>query len=274
MSDQVIVFTDLDGTMLDYHTYAFGPSLEGIGLLQEHRIPLIFCTSKSFAEVVYFREKTGNTSPYIVENGGAIYLPGEYAYLAGQDKRCSHIDGTAVLELGAPYDRVRRVLGEMKKLFGDTITGFGDMSEDEVASYLNLPLKLAVMAKQRCYDEPFIVKDASLLDDIEQFARSNGLRVFPGTRFYHLMGDTDKGTAVRTLMSLYRKHSAPVVAAAVGEGKNDIPMFREVQMPFLVQRPDGTFTETDVEGITRIPAIGPDGFTRAVKVLLGRIKKM
>ena len=274
MPDQVIVFTDLDGTLLDYYTYAFGPSLEGIALLRENHIPLIFCTSKSYAEVVYFREKTGNTSPYIVENGGAIYLPGEHAYLAGQEKRCSHIDGTAVLELGAPYDRVRRVLADMKKEFGDMITGFGDMSEDEVASYLNLPLELAVMAKRRRHDEPFILKDPSLLEGIERFARSNGLRVFPGTRFYHLMGETDKGAAVRTLMSLYRKHSAPVMAAAVGEGKNDIPMFREVRMPFLVQRPDGTFTDTDIEGITRIPAIGPDGFTRAVKVLLGRIKKM
>lgn len=274
MPDRWIVFTDLDGTLLDYFTYAFEPSIEGIGLLRERGIPLIFCTSKSYAEVIHFREKTGTTSPFIVENGGAIYLPEASAHLAGPGGRYGCVDGNTVLELGAPYDRIRRVFGEMKRLFDNKVTGFGDMREEEVASYLNLPLELAAMAKQRRHDEPFILKDPSLLDGIEQFARQNGLKVFPGTRFYHLMGDTDKGRAVRTLVSLYKKHYGTVRTAAMGEGKNDVPMFREVDLPFLVQKPDGSFTDTDVDNLTRIPAVGPSGFTLAVKTLLGRSKKL
>ena len=277
MPDQYIVFTDLDGTLLDYNTYSFEESKEGIELLRRHRIPLIFCTSKSYAEVIHFREKTGNTAPFIVENGGAVYLPRDQVkqfrpfVRAGMLKQSGDY---AALELGADYATVRRVFEEMKKAFGNSMTGFGDMSIEEVSRSLNLAPKLAAMAKIRHHDEPFILKDPSLLERIIQFSRQNGLTVYPGTRFYHLMGNTDKGAAVKELVSLYRKVYGTVVSAAMGEGKNDEPMFRQVDVPFLVQKPGGSFTDIALDRIERIDAVGPKGFTGAVKALLNRSMKL
>jgi mannosyl-3-phosphoglycerate phosphatase len=271
MNSQFIVFTDLDGTLLDYYTYSFEASIEGIELLKSHRIPLIFCTSKSYAEVIYFREKTGNTSPFIVENGGAIYLPPEQFEQFNRLKplkQHEHVDGYSALELGASYDRIRQVFKEMKKEFHDKLTGFGDMSVGEVSRYLNLEPSLAAMAKVRRHDEPFILKDPSLLESIKQFSQQNGLKIYPGTRFYHLMGNTDKGVAVKELVSLYRTVYLAITAAAIGEGKNDEPMFRQVDMPFLVKKPDNSFTDVALNHIIKIDGIGPYGFTLAVKALL------
>ena len=273
MPDQFIVFTDLDGTLLDYYTYSFEASGEGIALLRKHGVPLIFCTSKSYAEVIYFREKTGNTSPFIVENGGAVYIPRDQAgqfqpfVQAGRLKQSGDY---ASLELGADYATLRRVFAQMKKAFGNSITGFGDMSVEEVSRSLNLSPQLAAMAKVRHHDEPFILKDPSLLESIKQVSKQNGLRVYPGTRFYHLMGNTDKGVAVKELVSLYKNVYGTIVSAAMGEGKNDEPMFRQVDVPFLVQKPGGSFTDVTLDRIKRIDAVGPYGFTLAVKALLSR----
>ncbi len=271
MNKKFVVFTDLDGTLLDYYTYSYEASREGIELLKSHDIPLIFCTSKSYAEVIYFREKTGNNSPFIVENGGAIYLPPEQFEQFNRLKqleRLEHVDGYSALELGASYDRIRQVFKEMKREFKDMLTGFGDMTVEEVSRYLNLEPSLAAMAKVRRHDEPFILKDPSLLERVKQFSQQNGLKVYPGTRFYHLMGNTDKGVAVKELVSLYRTVYAEIIAAAVGEGKNDEPMFRQVDMPYLVKKPDNTFTDVALDRIVKIDGIGPYGFTLAVKALL------
>lgn len=271
MQGRLIVFTDLDGTLLDYSTYSYEHSEEGMGLLRERDIPLIFCTSKSYAEVVYFREKTGNTSPFIVENGGAIYIPGGQAALfrrAGRPGQFRNSGGYAVIQLGADYARLRQVFEQIKREFHERVIGFGDMDVRKVASYLNLPPGLAGMAKERRYDEPFILEDPSLLDGIKQFAERRGLRVYPGTRFYHLMGDTDKGIAVKVLVSAYREMYGGLTSAAVGEGKNDEPMFRQVDVPYLVQRPDGKYVDIRMDNIVKIDKVGPEGFTSAVKRLL------
>jgi mannosyl-3-phosphoglycerate phosphatase len=268
MHSQLIVFTDLDGTLLDYYTYSYEYSKEGMELLRKHNIPLVFCTSKSFAEVVYFREKTGNTWPFIVENGGAIYIPEEQSRRFQQLEPLEHADGYRAIELGANYDRIRQVFKEMKEVFNDQLAGFGDMSVEEVAQYLNLEPALAAMAKVRRHDEPFILKDPSLLESVRQFSAQNGLKVYPGTRFYHLMGDTDKGTAVKTLTVIYREHIIDVVTAGIGEGKNDEPMFRQVDLPYLVQKPDGKHVDINMDNIVKIESIGPRGFTLAIKNLL------
>ncbi len=273
MQARLIVFTDLDGTLLDYYTYSYEHSREGMELLKERSVPLIFCTSKSYAEVIYFREKTGNTSPFIVENGGAIYIPGGQAAPFRRAVRPGQFRTSgkyAVLRLGTDYRQLRRTFGQIKREFRGRVVGFGDMSVQEVATYLNLPIRLAAMAKERRYDEPFILRDPSLLDRVRRYASLQKLRVYPGTRFYHLMGDTDKGTAVQVLVSLYRKVYGALTTAAIGEGRNDESMFRQVDAPFLVQKPDGKYVDTGMHNIVKIDKIGPEGFTAAIKELLNR----
>ncbi len=274
MKNKLIVFTDLDGTLLDYYTYSYKYSRKGMDLLRRFDIPLIFCTSKSYAEVVYFREKTGNESPFIVENGGAVYIP-EKQFKKLKRFQGSHrslpfksSEGYVAIELGTDYRTLRHVFEQMKKKFGNGITGFGDMSDQEVASYLNLQLDLAAMAKDRRHDEPFIIKKESLLDGIKQFSMKHGLKVYAGTRFYHLMGNTDKGKAVKVLASIYRETVTGIITAGIGEGKNDEPMFREVDLPYLVEKPDGKHIDISMDNIVKINEIGPEGFTLAVEELL------
>ena len=56
------VVTDLDGTLLD-HSYDWSPAKDLIRQLQQHRIPVIPCTSKTAEEVRGFRAEAGLHDP-------------------------------------------------------------------------------------------------------------------------------------------------------------------------------------------------------------------
>lgn len=72
----LLVFTDLDGTLLDHHTYSWQPARPALERLDGLKIPLILCSSKTSPEMLGLRAELGNRHPFIVENGG-IYSKGE-----------------------------------------------------------------------------------------------------------------------------------------------------------------------------------------------------
>jgi mannosyl-3-phosphoglycerate phosphatase len=75
---QIIVFTDLDGTLLDYRNYSFEKALPALELIKQKNIPLVICSSKTRSEIEYYRKKLSNDHPFISENGGGIFIPKDY----------------------------------------------------------------------------------------------------------------------------------------------------------------------------------------------------
>ncbi len=77
-SRRVVVFSDLDGTLLEIGDYPLREAEPALQRLRSEGIPLVLCTSKTFAEVEWYRDRLRNTHPFIVESGGAIYIPKGY----------------------------------------------------------------------------------------------------------------------------------------------------------------------------------------------------
>src|SRR4030042_5645191 len=75
---KVIIFTDLDGTLLDRDTYSFAPAQPALDMIRKKGIPLVFSSSKTRAEMELYRERAGNDHPFIAENGGAVFVPSHY----------------------------------------------------------------------------------------------------------------------------------------------------------------------------------------------------
>src|SRR4051812_40579094 len=73
-----VIFSDLDGTLLQPDTYSCGPAETAVRALRELGYPLVLCSSKTRAELEFWRGKLHNDAPFIVENGGAIYIPRNY----------------------------------------------------------------------------------------------------------------------------------------------------------------------------------------------------
>jgi mannosyl-3-phosphoglycerate phosphatase len=63
---QWLVVTDLDGTMLDHHSYDVEDARMAVHELQNKQIPVILNTSKTYAETITIRETLGIQDAFIV----------------------------------------------------------------------------------------------------------------------------------------------------------------------------------------------------------------
>jgi mannosyl-3-phosphoglycerate phosphatase len=268
---QLIVFTDLDGTLLDAGTYSWRAAQPALDELRRRRIPLVFCSSKTRAEILPLRQELNNTDPFVAENGGAIYVPRNYFPFPLPAAR-KEAD-TEVLELGVPYARLVQALAEAAETSGVRVRGFSQMSDKEVAKLTDLPLAQARRARQREFDEPFLLEKgtAKQKEKFFNWLQQRGLRWREGGRFLHLMGDNDKGVAVRRLVECYaKKYSGRARTVGLGDSPNDLDFLAAVDAAVLVARPDGSH---DPEARAKLPgarlvAAGPAGWNAAMEQLL------
>jgi len=272
-----VVFTDLDGTLLHPATYSYAPALSALRALQAKKIPLVFCSSKTRAEQVVLRQELGITDPFIVENGGAVYIPKGYFRLPYSYDRVS--EDYQIIELGLPYKELKTKLTEVTetartKLSKNTWLGsltvdmFGDLSVEDVARESGLGLKAAEAAKQREYSET--IKLHGSRQAIEFFlgeVKKAGLLYSFGGRFYTVSGGADKGKAVRLLSELYKLNFGSVTTFAVGDSDNDAPMMAAVNKPYLVQNQSLRWTKMKLPNLTFVKGVGPDGWSRALAEL-------
>jgi len=263
-----LVFTDLDGTLLDASTYSCEEARPALRALDRRGIPLILSSSKTRAEIEDLRRSLGNRQPFISENGGAVFVP--QGTFSPPVPRTVERDGYLVLELGLPYAALRAFMAEVRSERPERIRGFGDMSDAEVARLCGFSLERARRARQREYDEPLLAADIETLSRLRQRAETSGLRLVRGGRFHHLTGPNDKGLAVRRLRELYVRDRGPVRIVGLGDSPNDLPLLRESDVPVLVQKPDGSYeTGIDLPGLVLAPGPGPAGWREAVLRLLG-----
>jgi mannosyl-3-phosphoglycerate phosphatase len=256
-----IVFTDLDGTLLDAETYSPEAALPALDRLARLRVPIVLTTSKTRAEVEFWRAKLRNSDPFIVENGGAIFIPqGYFPFPVPSSKHRSDYE---VLELGIPHSELVTTLREASASCGIRIMGFEDMTVMAVSALSGLPLKQAELAKHREYDEPFQILDSTvepLLCEIEK----RGRRWTRGGRFFHVTGNNDKGEAIRRLTTLYKRVYPSVLTIGLGDGLNDIPLLLNVDVPTLIRSPqlDDVQRRVPHGRVTRLP--GPAGWAEAI----------
>ncbi len=258
-----VVFTDLDGTLLDLETYSCDKALPSIEYLKRQGIPLIFCSAKTRAEQEVYRQALQITGPFIVENGGAIFIPQGYFPFDFEYQKTK--DGYQVIELGIPYRRIRQVLERVRNDTAVNLKGFGDMSVEEVASATGLSLEAARRAKAREYDETLILEGTpEEIDKALHEIKGAGLNYTSGGRYYDVTGPNDKGKATKILIDLLRRKLGQIKTVAIGDSPNDLPMLSAVDVPVLVQRPGGTWEEIDIPRLYRVEGIGPEGWARAV----------
>jgi mannosyl-3-phosphoglycerate phosphatase len=265
---KLVVFTDLDGTLLDRETYSYEKALPVIDYLRGKGTPIVFCSAKTRAEQKVYRQALGITDPFIVENGGAIFINQGYFSFNFDFHRVQN--GYQVIELGTSYCEIRRILEQISIAVRGNIRGFGDMSAEEVATETGLSREAAYLAKQREYDETLVLKGTPQeIDGVLQAITAVGLSYSSGGRYYDVMGANDKGMATRILIDLFRKKFGQIKTVAIGDSLNDLPMLSAAEIPVLVQRPGGTWENMDLPHVYRVKGVGPEGWAKAIKEIRG-----
>lgn len=270
-----MVVTDLDGSLLDFDTYSWRAARPAISLLKLREIPLVFCTSKTRTELVQLQQHMGLSDPFISETGGAIWF--HPSMITTKPAGARKLAGLYAIVLGLPYRTLRRALVEYRTKEKLDIIGFGDMPVEKVGKLCAVPARVAPMVKQRDFDEPFIFAhppSKKIIDQMRRHFSRLGMRIIQGGRFYHVVGNTDKGTAIRRLRQWHENQTGgPVTIIGLGDSPNDISLFDAADLPVLVKRHDGRYDPRVRAAIkTRLAgAVGPVGWNRAVLHILEKL---
>ena len=261
-----LIFTDLDGTLLNHEDYRWEGAKEALEVIRKRAIPLVMTTSKTRLEVAALQKDLGICEPLIVENGGGIFYPDGYRGL--ELSRLPLKEGWRVQVLGEPYEVIRAFCLRHREAFG--LKGFGDMEVREIMEATGLDEASARMAKAREFTEPFLMSAPEKREQLEILAEAAGLKLTKGGRFYHLIGaGQDKGRAVEETTTRFEMawEMAPETIA-LGDSPNDFPMLKAVRHPVLIPHPDGSFEALSLPGLQKAPYPGSKGWGISVLEVL------
>ncbi|TNB47072.1 HAD-IIB family hydrolase [Martelella lutilitoris] len=252
-----IVFTDLDGTLLDHETYSLEPARPALEALKGRGIPLILASSKTEAEMRPIAADIGIEDPMIVENGaGIVGLPG------------------AEGDEADTYERLRATLEAMPPALRQKFQGFGDWSDEEVAEKTGMRLEAARLARKRQFSEPGLWSGSEdEREEFRSFLRQSGFQAVQGGRFFTLMPETSKADAMRKVADTYRqKMGGDVFTIALGDAPNDAAMLEAADRGFIIANPaHAPLAETPRERdghILRSDKAGPVGWNDMILQLL------
>ncbi len=262
---KTIIFTDLDGTLLHPKTYSFQEAMPALEEIRKRNIPLILCSSKTRAEIEIYRQRLQNRDPFVVENGGAVFVPAGYFPFPAGSSRGEY----NVTVFGRPYQEIRQEFVHLRERLHIPVRGFGDMADREIASLTGLPPDEAALARKREFGEPFVFEH-DIDDRFLKSAEKDGFHWTKGRLFY-LIGDHNKGRAIGLLKQWYGAEHGTLNTIGLGDGLNDLPLLREVDHPILVQKEGGAYEEmVDLPNIIRADGIGPRGWNQAIMSLLAK----
>jgi len=254
---QKVIYTDMDGTILDHYNYSYEKSKEGLEILKKKNIPIILCSSKTKSEIVYWKKILDINHPFISENGGGIFIPKKYFNFNFSFNKI--IDGYYSIILGANYNKLILAIKELKNEF--EINSFIDMNPKEIALISNFSIEDAKRAQNRDFEIPFILKDKSQEKKLVDKIKDLGFNCLIGGRYYHILGKNSKGKAVKILNDLFSKKYGNIFTYGFGDSFNDFSMLDVVDEPYLVKNKNGEYVS---KKYNFAPDIGPAGWNKII----------
>mgnify|MGYP001157090472 FL=1 len=248
----IMVFTDLDGSLMDHETYAFDEALPALEALAQGDIPVIVVSSKTRAEIIPLVSQLKLTGPIIAENGAVIVFR----------------DGT--LDKACHINDIREALDALPEKYRNAIKSFGDMSVTEISQLTGLDEAESARAAQREASEPFIWSGGDEPD--KNLLLNKGFQIIRGGRFYHIIPHRDKADAIKQVMARTGKPDAEIWA--LGDGPNDLSMLLTANKGALIHNPNlqvrAQLPETHTLYLTK--QAGPAGWAEAIFTFLAAKK--
>jgi mannosyl-3-phosphoglycerate phosphatase len=269
-NQQILIFTDLDGTLLDHYSYKHEDAKICMERLLGHGIPIIPNTSKTFAEVLQLRKRLALSGPFIVENGAAIFI--NKNFLPEKPRGAFWQDGFWVKSFSSKRNYWLGLIRRMTPEYRDLFESFSNMSLDRIVELTGLTEADALLSAQRQFGEPLLWKGND--EQLRHFIivlRRLGVHPVSGGRFLHIGGNCTKGIALTWLLNEYkRQHKGITISTiALGDGKNDVSMLEVSDIAIRIASPvhEPPTLERTLKLYTS-NKLGPKGWTEVLDQLL------
>lgn len=253
----LLVFSDLDGTLLDSHSYDWQPAAPWLSRLHEANIPVILCSSKTSAEMLYLQKMLGLQGlPLIAENGAVIQLAEQW-----QD-----IDGFPRIISGISHGEICQVLNKLREKEHFKFTTFDDVDDATIAEWTGLSRSQAALTQLHEASVTLIWRDSD--EHMAQFiARLNelGLQFMQGARFWHVLdASAGKDQAANWIIATYQQLSGRrPTTLGLGDGPNDAPLLEVMDYAVIVKglnREGVHLHDEDPARVWRTQREGPEGW--------------
>ena len=252
----LMVFTDLDGTLIDHHTYDWTPAAPAITALKALGAGIVLASSKTAVEMDVLRRELGLQAwPAIVENGAGVLAP----------HGAPGMDTTQ-------YTTLRGALDTVPDRLRRRFVGFADMSIEDVMHATGLARDAAALAKQRSHSEPGMWQgSAPEQDAFLAHLATHGISAQQGGRFLTLSHGATKADQMHVLCAQYR----PSITIALGDAPNDIQMIEASDYGVVIANPDRpslpALNGEEQGWILRTTDAGPVGWNSAILNMIARL---
>ena len=260
---KILIFTDLDGSLLHRDTFKFDQIKDYILSLVNRGIIIIPNSSKTQKEIENFNEELGVKLPYISENGSAIQglnlinpnFPSRIILSREKEDLIKIFNDKVPEKLKDKCIQISKLnRNEQEKIFGQ--------KDDNLKNVLN-----------RKYTLPFLFKgDKNEKNQLSKILSSSSLTLQEGGRVVNLCDNINKVKSMNKVIKILKKTEDKIKSIAVGDNYNDLDMLKSCDVPCLVFNDKFKLDQINIENLIFSNLPSPEGWADVIKKALVKIE--
>ena len=256
---KILIFTDLDGSILHRENFKFDEIKDYIKYLINKGIFIIPNSSKTEKEILDFNNELGENLPFISENGSAIHqlnlinknFPDKV--ILSRDK--SEIYNIFEKKTSDYLRKKCQFLTEMKKQKQIQILG---LTDEKLKNALDRNYTIPLLFEGNKKDK----------DKLNNTVIANGLTLQTGGRIINLCDKVNKVKSMKRVIKIFKKIENNIKVIAVGDNYNDLEMLRISDVPCLVFNDKFTLDEINIDNLVISNKPSPLGWSDVIKKAL------
>ena len=259
----IVIFTDLDGSLLDRETFNFFEIKEYLKELISKNIINIPNSSKTRKEILNFNNELGENLPIISENGSEIF---------GLNNINSNFPDKIVLS---------REKKEILEIFNKNIPTklknkcqfISNLDENKQSEIFGLEREKIKFALNRSYTIPILFNENKKdKEELINYVNLAGLTLQQGGRVINLCDKVSKAEAMKIAVKNIKKiNNNKVKTIGVGDNFNDLEMLKASDIPCLVFNDNFKLDKININNCLVSKNSSPTGWAEVVKLALDKI---
>ena len=264
MISKIVIFTDLDGTLLHNETFKFENIRQYIKNLLSKNISLIPNSSKTKTEILNFCHELEEELPFIVENGAAIYK-----------MNLVNSDFPEKIILSRDNKEILNVfLRKIPKEFISKCKFVLKLKKDEQLKIFGLSEKQLSYASDREFSVPLLFKGNKVeKNNLFRLVSNMGLTMQEGGRVINLSDNVSKSFAMKKVKRIFEKtEKQKLKIIGVGDNFNDLDMLKNSDIACLVFNEKFKLDTLNINNCLVSKKSAPEGWEEVVKMALEKIQ--
>ena len=261
---QIIIFTDLDGSLLNKDTFRFDEIEDYFRELISKGIKIIPNSSKTEAELSDFNNQYNLNLSFIAENGSSIH-----------GLNLMHKNLSEKISLSKSTDQIYTIYNEnIPSNLKNKITFILKLNSKEQQEIFGLPLDKMMLALKRNYSLPIqFVGNEIEKNEFIKIIKHVGLTVQTGGRIMNICDNVNKSKAMsKALKLISKKLEGEIVTIGVGDNENDIEMIKQSNYPCLVKNENFNSSLINIDNLIKSSEPSPRGWSDVIKKAIQKIK--